>query len=184
MYETDETIYSRFLLNGKSDDLRILLERHRESLTLFLYGYVHSMEDAEELMMDAFAVAAAGTSVFSGKSSFKTWLFGIGRNLAKKHLRQKNSMLSLSETAQTEIDPAPEQGLLQSERRRELYAAIAQLPADYRQALYLLYIEDMSCEEAARVMHKSKKQVYNLVFRGKKALKEQLERNGFVDAAY
>ena len=39
-------------------------------------------------MMDAFAVAASGTSRFRGNSSFKTWLFAIGRNLAMKHLRK------------------------------------------------------------------------------------------------
>ncbi|MBR6503564.1 MAG: S-layer homology domain-containing protein [Firmicutes bacterium] len=39
MRETDEILYSRFLREGQEGDLRILLERHREGLTLFLYGY-------------------------------------------------------------------------------------------------------------------------------------------------
>ena len=42
----------------------------------------------------------------------------------------------------------------------------------------------MSHEEAARVMGKSAKQVYNLSFRGKQALKETLERMGFDRAEY
>ena len=54
--------------------------------------------------------------------------------------------------------------------------------ADYRQALYLLFIEDMTCEEAAQVMRKTKKQVYNLSFRGRQSLKEILERRGIADA--
>ena len=83
----DEILYSRYLEKRDSDDLRELLERHRESLTLFIFGFVHDMDDAEELMLNAFAVAASGTSRFSGRSSFKTWLFAIGRNLARKHLR-------------------------------------------------------------------------------------------------
>ena len=70
------------------EDLRILLERHREGLTLFLFGFVRNMEDAEELMLDAFAIAASGTSRFSGSSSFKTWLFAIGRNQAMSMLRK------------------------------------------------------------------------------------------------
>ena len=87
MIETDELIYRRFL-NGHSEaDLRILLERHRESLILFLNGYVHNLADAEELMLDAYAQAAAGAG-FSGKSSFKTWLFAIGKKLALARLRK------------------------------------------------------------------------------------------------
>ena len=42
------------------------------------------MEDAEELMMDSFAEVAAGRTLFSGRSSFKTWLFAVARNKARR----------------------------------------------------------------------------------------------------
>ena len=181
--ETDEVIYRRFMDSGDEDDLRVLLERHRESFTLFLYGYMHSLEDAEELMLDAFAVAVSGTARFSGRSSFKTWLFGIGRNLARKRLRDQRPWTEeLRGGTPSVTQPAPEAELIHGERQRHLYAALEKLPADYRQALYLLFFEDMSCEEAAQVMGKSKKQVYNLSFRGKQTLKDILEKTGFDDA--
>ena len=69
--------------------MRLLYERHRESLILFLTGYVHNTDDAEELMMDAFAVAASGTAAWSGRSSFKTWLFAIARKRAVTFLRKQ-----------------------------------------------------------------------------------------------
>ena len=184
MHETDELLYGRFLREGQEGDLRVLLERHREGLTLFLYGYVHSMEDAEELMLDAFAAAAAGTTRFSGKSSFKTWLFAIGRNLAMNHLRkQKITLSNLDENVNWGGDSA-DMEILRKERDRQLYEGLEQLPPDYRQVLYLLYFEDMSPEEAGKVMKKNRKQVYNLAARGKKALKEILEGMGFDDAQY
>ena len=40
----------------------------------------------------------------------------------------------------------------------------------------------MSHEEAARVMKKTRKQIYNLAARGKKALRETLEGMGFENA--
>ena len=155
--ETDEIIYSRFLKDGKSDDLRQLLERHRESLTLFIYGFVRNMEDAEDIMLNAFAVTASGGAAFSGKSSFKTWAADVQE---------------------------AEDELLREESRRELYSAMSTLPDDYRNALYLIYFEDMSHEEVAGVMHKSVKQVYNLVFRGKQALKKILEGSELENAQY
>ena len=78
MQEPDESLYLRYMEQRREADFRILFERHKESLTLFLFGYVHNMEDAEELMMDAYAQAAAGSG-FAGRSSFKTWLFAIGK---------------------------------------------------------------------------------------------------------
>ena len=60
MMESDEQIYSRYLAHRSEGDFRILLERHRESLMLFLYSFVRNMEDAEELTIAAYAEAAAG----------------------------------------------------------------------------------------------------------------------------
>ena len=193
IYEKDEDVYRRFLAEQSENDLRILLERHRESLLLFLLGYVGNEEDAEELMMDAFAVIASGTSAFSGRSSFKTWLFGIARNQAKMFLRKKKgfflSLEDMLEKAQTEYivskkSDAPELNLLKKDQKKELYTAIEALPAGYRQVLYLIYFEEMSADDVASIMGKTKKQVYNMTERGRKALKEILERMGFDYAKY
>ena len=175
---TDELLYRRFLSERSEDALRTLLQRHREGLTLFLYGYLRNREDAEELMMDAFAEVAAGRTLFAGKSSFKTWLFSIGCHLALRELRRRKYALPLDEDRTGEA-PSPEAELLTAERDRQLYAALERLNPDYRQALYLFYFEGMKPEDAARVMGKTRKQIYNLGERGRKALREELERAGF-----
>ena len=56
------------------------------------------------------------------------------------------------------------------------------LKADYREALYLVYFEGMSHAEASYLMGKSEKQIADLVYRGKKALKKKLEKEGITDA--
>ena len=48
------------------------------------------------------------------------------------------------------------------------------LPGDYREILYLRYFEELSPEEIARVTGRRKKQVYNLLARGRVAMKEIL----------
>jgi len=184
MQEKDETIYRRFLERRSEDDLRLLLEHHRESLTLFINGIVHNLDDAEELMLDAFAVAASGTSRFSGKSSFRTWLFAIARKLALSRVRRRRLSADFPEDRADEAALAQELELLRKERNKSLYLALSRLNDDYRQALYLLYFEEMSHEEAARVMGKSLRQIYNLAHRGRLALRDTLERMGFEYAEY
>ena len=181
MAESDEMVYSRFLREHREEDLRILLERYRESLTLFLCSYVHSMEDAEELMLDAFAEAVAATHAFSGKSSFKTWLFAIGRNLARRRMRKRRFFFEPLSENDVYTDPAdsPEISLLKEERNAQLYRALEGLHEDYRQALFLVYFEEMDHEEAAAVMSRSAKQMYNLISRGRQALKNRLKEMGF-----
>lgn len=188
MKETDEAIYDRFLAERDENNLRILLERHNEKLLLFLYGYVGNYADAEELALDVFAEVAAGRTIFAGRSSFKTWLFSIGKKMALQHLRRRKPQLEQMELPNTESERGhlqmeqpsaePEMGILQMERNRELYNALEQLSPDYRQTLLLLYFEQMSCEEAARVMGKSRRQVYHLAERGRAALRNVLEKMG------
>ena len=72
--------------------------------------------------------------------------------------------------------------LLRSERDRQLYDALEKLKAEYREALYLVYFEDMSYRGAATVMNKSENQITKLVYRGKQSLKVILEQEGFTYA--
>ncbi|MBR6404900.1 MAG: sigma-70 family RNA polymerase sigma factor [Lachnospiraceae bacterium] len=186
MIENDELIYRRFLAERREEDFRILLDRHRESLILFLNGYVHNLEDAEELMLDSYAKIAAKTTVFLGRSSFKTWLFSIGKKMALMHLRKEKrrpDTLEYSSEPKGAVPP-PEFQILRDEQNRELYLALSKLNAEYRQVLTLLYFEEMSHEELSAVMGRSRKQIYNLAERARKALKEELERMGFDYAQY
>lgn len=179
MHESDEAVYRRFLETGNEDNLRILFDRHRESLILFLTGFVHSREDAEELMIDAFAVAASGTAAYSGRSSFKTWLFAIASNQACSFIRKQRRSTGKPELpgdAET-----PELSVLKQEKNRQLYEALTTLKDDYRHVLHLLYFEQMNMDEACVVMNKNKKQLYHLAERGRSALRETLKRMGYDD---
>lgn len=130
-------------------------------------------------MLDAFAEVAAGPAVFSGRSSFKTWLFSVGKHLALKRLRRQRRELSLEELQETDRSPQPETALLREERDRQLYAALERIAPEYREVLLLQYMEDMAPAEVARVTGRRVKQVYNLIDRGKLALRSELERMGF-----
>ena len=181
MNETDELVYSRFLTEGNEQDLKILLLRHRESLTLFLNGYVHNMDDAEEIMLDSFAIIASGTTKYTakGNGSFKTWLFSIGKNRAKMFLRKRKIAYVPIEDDIKDSGNTPEVDMLKEENKQQLYRALESLHPNYRHVLYLQYFEGMKPEEISLVMNKSVKQIYNLAERGKESLKEKLERMGF-----
>ena len=183
MEMSDEALYAQYLKRGDNEALRCLLERHREGLTLFLFGYVRNAEEAEELMLDAFAEIAVGPTVFSGKSSFKTWLFSVGKHLALKQLRRKKQV-GLRELPDLSEAVQPELRLLQQERNRQLYLALERIAPEYRQVLELQYMENMSPAEIAQVMGKRAGQIYNLIKRGKQALRSELERMGVTDAKF
>ena len=135
-------------------------------------------------MIEAFARIFAKERPIDGEGSFKAYLYKTARNLSLRHMQKLP--LPLLWTDETDFEPADdtlaESGLLKKEQVQAFHEGFEKLKADYREALYLIYFEDMSYKNAARVMKKSEKQFANLVARGKKSLKTILEREGFVYA--
>lgn len=175
--QDDERLFERCLRN---DDraLRALMERYGDPLTLYLNGYVHDLDTAEDLMIEAFSRLLAFRPRLR-EGGFKPYLYKAARNLALRHERERRRTLSL-EALELDIESQErvEEDVLTTEGQLALYHALALVPAAYREALYLVYLEGMSYDEAGAVMHKSRKQVDNLVQRGKRAMRPLLEEMG------
>lgn len=65
--------------------------------------------------------------------------------------------------------------LISEEEKQAVRSAVCSLRTEYREAIHLIYFEDMTYEQAAAVMKKSKKQISNYVFRAKQQLREILK---------
>ncbi len=181
-----EEVYLRYITKYDDRDLEALLLAYRDGLYLFLLSYVRNEEDAEELMMDTFAKLAVDKPYFEIRKdgSFKSWLYSIARNNALMHIRKhKMEAVPLDEWNIADED-TPESEYLKDEENRTLYRALSALKAEYRRALMLLYIEGLDHEEIARAMGLKLRQFYNIIERGKKALKKTLKGMETDDAAY
>ena len=51
-----------------------------------------------------------------------------------------------------------------------------------REALWLIYFEDLSYDDTAKIMKVNQKKIDNLLTRGRKQLKEELEKEGYKHA--
>ena len=72
-----------------------------------------------------------------------------------------------------------EQNYIKSEDKKQLLRALEKLNDDYRQVLYLIYFENFSNTETAKIMGRSERQIRNLLYRAKESLRNILEREGF-----
>ena len=96
----------------------------------------------------------------------------------RKHGRSSIAPLEAHENELAERESV-EDAVIWDESRAALRRALDSLPDEQRQAVHLTYFEDMTADEAARVMKKSRHAVENLVYRAKKALKAELEKEGY-----
>ena len=60
-----------------------------------------------------------------------------------------------------------------------MHKAMRKLAPEYRQVLWLVYFDELSNKEAAKVMKKSVRSIESLLYRARKALRSQLETEGF-----
>lgn len=175
--------YERFL-QGDEKALDDLVKLYRNPLTNFINGYIGDYDTAEDIMIDVFVELLQKKKRFKGNSDFKTYLFAIGRNKAYKHLRKhsRQSFVSIDEVAEylsSENNSLENEFIIKSQKE-ELNKAICELKPEYRDVIYLMYYQNMSYDEIAKVMKKNTKQVSNLAHRARLALKEKIVK-GSVD---
>lgn len=189
-------IFYRRFLNGDEGGLEDLIALYQRGLLRFIYGYVHDVALAEDILTDVFLTLYYKRS-FKDRdgTGLKTYLYKIARNKALNAIRKRNrrkeiSLDALAEQgtngeAETEAQAflygealSPDKALERGERAKALYAALNKLHADYRQALILRYYDNAEPETIAKIMKKNTKQVYNLLARAKAALKEELQSEG------
>ena len=174
--------YRRYL-DGDDQGIAEIIAEHKDGLILYLNGCVGNLSLAEELAEDTFVRLCTKRPRYNGKSSFKSWLYAIGHHVAVDALRRG---AKLPTTSLEGLEPFladcrdTERDYLQQEDKRMLYRGMAELPADYRAVLWLVYFEEFSADEAATVLKKTPRQMANLLYRAKQSLRITLEKEGFV----
>ena len=179
----DEELYRQYL-RGDEAGLEALMRKYGNPLTLYINGYLHDVHEAEDLMIEAFAYLIAKRPAIRD-GGFRAYLYQSARHMALRLLHKKRARNCFSLDALTEEPEARElvEETVQSAARAQiLRTCMAELHEDYREALFLVYFEGLSHAETAAVMGKREKQVADLIYRGKIALRKRLEQEGITDA--
>ncbi len=173
--------YRRYL-NGDDQGIVDIVEEYRVGLLLYLNGFVRNYSVAEELTEDTFFRLITKKPRFSGRSSFKSWLYAIGRNVAVDHIRHSARLVTAPiEDMENYLADGQdlERAYLREERNVVLHRAIRELAVDYRAVLWLSFFEGFTNKEIATALGKSERQIKNLLYRAKQSLKSKLEKEGF-----
>ena len=172
--------YRRFL-EGDEAGLVEIIRDYKDGLIFYLNSFVGDLHIAEELAEDTFVKLGVRKPKDRGKSSFKTWLYAIGRHVAIDYLRRvRRNTVPLDACSDLPDESSPETAYLQEERKRLLHRAMRRLRPEYRQVLWLMYFEQFSHREIAAVLGKRVHAVETLAYRARRALKTELDKEDFV----
>jgi RNA polymerase sigma-70 factor (ECF subfamily) len=158
---------------AKSGDIKSfekLVKRYKDKI-YSIAGYIclGAPSETDDVYQETFITAFKKIKKFNGNSKFSTWLYRIAANNCwmKFRKRKKESLVSLDDIKNI----SDHQDHLKKELSREVLKALEQLPLNYRMAVTLVDMENMSMNEAANVLKISVGALKSRLFRARKLLR-------------
>jgi RNA polymerase sigma factor (sigma-70 family) len=136
--------------------------------------------EAEDVLQSSYLKVLDGRATFGSRSSYKTWLFGVIRRTAAEH-RRRGMLRRLWAARPLDglqlADPAPDPSAMlgRSESTQRLMRALALLPQRQRDALHLVFYQDLTIREVANVLGISIGAARTHYERGKARLRKHLK---------
>lgn len=198
----DELIHD--LRSGDEAAFTALVERYHAGMVRFAAVYLRDQSVAEEVAQDAWLGVLRGIGRFEGRSSLKTWIFGIVANQARSRAKRERRTVPFSSFADPGPDvpaveperflPAddprwprrwdehprswdgiPEERCLAKETRAAVERAIEELPPGQRLVITLRDVEGWTAAEACSVLDVSETNQRVLLHRARSRVRKALE---------
>ena len=157
------------------DETAILLEQHIPALRRYAFAMVRQHDAADDLVQDCLERAVSRWHLRHRGGDLKAWLFTILRNQFINSYRQKRRRglhFAWQDVPEPQaIGAAPDS----TTAIRDIFAGLDTLPEDQKSVVLLVGVEDLSYDEAARVLGLPVGTVMSRLSRGREKLWEYLE---------
>lgn len=148
-----------------------LVSAHYDMIYRTAYKWCRSAPDAEDVAQEVCVKLAGVLKSYDGRAAFSSWLYRITlnavRDMQRKRSRETRRADALAEVAPDAAPADQEDDMATS----ELWQAVMALPEKQRDAVMLVYSEEMSHAEAGEVMGCKPNTVAWHIHEAKKALK-------------
>ena len=174
----------RHAAKGDEDAFALLYRRHQGGLYRFALRMTGNQWAAEEIVQDVFMTLIREPKKYDPtRGTLGALLFGIARNRVMKHLERSPREVPLEEknedgtgggvVLQDSFTPA--MWAEKRERMERVRAAVLELPVEFREAVVLCELEEMSYEEAAKTSGCPIGTIRSRLHRGRALLLAKLE---------
>ncbi len=165
---------------GDRTAMHALYARHNRRVFRFIARIVGDPHTADDVVSQVFVDVYRAADRFEGRSQVLTWLLSIARNKALAVLRQRplehlsdeqaDSIPDLTESADRKLERDDVAGLMRN--------CLLQLSDAHREIIDLVYYQEMSVEEVARIVGIPRNTVKTRMFYARKQLARLIERAG------
>jgi RNA polymerase sigma-70 factor, ECF subfamily len=181
----DDNSLVRACRAGQTEAFGVLVRRYQDRLYPTLLRLVGSAEDAEDVLQDTFVRAFQKIDQFHGESSFYTWVYRIGVNLALSGYRRQRVRAALrthshgtrpreEDLPDESADADPAMPLARAEQERIVENALNQLCPEHRAVVILKDFDGHRYEEISEILKVPIGTVRSRLHRARCELRERL----------
>ncbi|MCC6126412.1 MAG: sigma-70 family RNA polymerase sigma factor [Pirellulales bacterium] len=174
------------ILKGRTAAFENLVRKYQDRLFNSVAYMVGNVEDARDIVQEAFVQAFLNLRTFQGTSAFYTWLYRIAFNVAATERRRKRPKISVERgrdrTGREPIDgqPGPAERVEREERGRRVRQGLSQLSEEHRAVLVLREIDGCRYETIAEILGLPIGTIRSRLHRARLELREEL-KNALID---
>jgi RNA polymerase sigma-70 factor, ECF subfamily len=175
----DEVLIAK-IAKGDRSAMEALFTRYRVRVFKFVVRMVRNEAIAEELNSDVFLDVWRQAGTFEGRSAVSTWIFSIARFKALNALQRRGEQEPDDDKAEAIEDDSddPETVLAKKDKAAVLRQCLAELSAEHREIVNLVYYQHKSVEEVSGIVGIPGATVKTRMFYARKKLSELLAERG------
>lgn len=168
--------------DGNQSAYKALLNMYWKDVYHFQFQKTKNANEAEDITIKTFAKAFDKINTFNEKSTFKTWLITISKNIYIDHLRKKKTeTIPLHKNNHSVYDiqdssPTAEDEIITEQNLSQLLNYIKQLKPHYQEIIQLRYFQEMSYKEISKELNEPMNNVKVRLLRARKLLAEIIRK--------
>lgn len=167
-------------LKGDKDAFSEIVARYKNLVFSRVFAVIGNYEDSRDLSQEIFVKIYRNLERYNPDHSFAAWIIRITVNHTIDYMRKnKISVVPIGDEEYNihHVELSPEQEFLKREDREKLNSAIERLSDKYRIPLVMYYSQGMKYAEIGEILNISLSKVKNRIYRARKMLKIDLERD-------
>ncbi len=176
--DLDDYELINIIMSGDNDAFGEIVARYKNLVYSVILRMINDYEEANDISQEVFIKVYKNLGKYQPEYKFSTWIMRITTNHVIDFLRKRKQETVNIEDVDYELSSSsnPEREYLEKEQGEIFAKAIAQLPDMYKMPIVLYHIKRFSYQEIADMLNIPLSKVKNRIFRGRRLLKEILER--------
>lgn len=169
---SDIELYNDYI-NGNENAFNILVDRYRKKLISYIKRYIKNPETAEDISQEVFIYMFNAKKKYDFKYKFETYLYRIAKSRTINLIRKLKNEIYLDEIniIKTDYNNDIDSLLIKKEEIEQLLQMINNLKDDYKEVIYLKYLQGLNYKEICSITGKNIQQVKSLLHRARKILR-------------